>query len=153
MKLRLLSLAALAAAALPLHAAAQNDTTPVTVNVGRAGDPPPPPGSVPASAVPRARRSVNTITYEEVRTARVADAEALIRNLRPAWLRTPRGPTSMANHPDIQVFMGGVRMGGREQLGNIPITAIRSLRYYTATEARQKFGGDTQAGVIEITPP
>jgi hypothetical protein len=96
---------------------------------------------------------VNSITYEEVRTARVADAEALVRNLRPAWLRTPRGATSFSNNADVQVFMNGVRMGGREQLGIIPITAIRTLRYYTATEARQKFGGDTQAGVIEITSP
>jgi len=153
MKLRFLSLAALAVAALPLHAAAQTDTAAVTVRVAPASGDPPTPQNVPAAAVPRARRSVNSITYEEVRNARVADAEALIRNVRPAWLRTPRGATSMSNNADIQIFMNGVRMGGREQLANIPITAIRTLRYYTATEARQKFGGDTQAGVIEITSP
>ncbi|HKP73983.1 MAG TPA: hypothetical protein VJT67_00510, partial [Longimicrobiaceae bacterium] len=145
--------AALAVAALPLHAAAQTDTTAVTVKVAPASTDPPPAGDVPAAAIPRARRSVNSITYEEVRTARVADAETLIRNLRPAWLRTPRGANSMANNADIQIFMNGVRMGGREQLSTIPITAVRTLRYYTATEARQKFGGDTQAGVIEITSP
>lgn len=152
---RLLALAALAAAALlPARGAAQTDTASVVVRRGQSSEPAPTPTrEVPVSAIPRARRSVNTITYEEVRTAHVGDAYNLIHNLRPSWLRTPRGATSLTNNPDIAVFMNGVRMGSRESLSSIPITAVRTVRYYTATEARQKFGGDTQAGAIEITGP
>jgi hypothetical protein len=151
---RLLALAALAAALLPAGAAAQTDTASVTVNRGQTSEPAAvPTREVPVSAVPRARRSVNSITYEEVRTAHVADAWELIHNLRPGWLRTPRGAISLTNNLDIAVFMNGTRMGSREALGAIPITAVRTVRFYTATEARQKFGGDTQAGAIEVTGP
>jgi len=150
---RLLALAALAAL-LPAAAAAQTDTAAVTVTRGQTSEPAAvPTREVPVSAVPRARRSVNSITYEEVRNARVSDAWELIHNLRPGWLRTPRGATSLTNHPDIAVFMNGTRMGSRDALHIIPITAVRTVRLYTATEARQKFGGDTQAGAIEITGP
>lgn len=154
--------AVLGMAALPLRAAAQEtpapadttrrDTAAVTVTVDQTTGPSGPADIHPA-AIPRARRSINSITYEEVRGARVPNAFQLIQNLRPSWLRTPRGATSLTNHADIQVFMNGIRMGGREQLNNIPITSIRTVRLYTATEARLRFGGSTQAGVIEITSP
>jgi hypothetical protein len=41
-------------------------------------------------------------------------------------------------------------MGTRDALNSIAITAVRSLRFYTATEARQKFGGETSGGAIEV---
>lgn len=151
---RLLALAALSAAALlPARAAAQTDTAGVTVRRGQTSEPAatPPATEVPISAVPRARRSINAISYEEVRNARVSSAHQLIHHLRPSWLRTPRGATSMYNHPDLAVFMNGVRMGSREALHSIPITSVRTVRYYTATEARQRFGANTQAGAIEVT--
>lgn len=154
--------AVLAVTGLPLRAGAQEnpapadttrrDTAAVTVSVSQTTGPTGTADIHPA-AIPRARRSINSITYEEVRNARVPNAFQLIQNLRPSWLRTPRGATSLTNHADIQVFMNGIRMGGREQLNGIPITSIRTVRLYTATEARQRFGGSTQAGVIEITSP
>jgi hypothetical protein len=48
------------------------------------------------------------------------------------------------------VFINGVRMGTRDALTAIPINSVRTLRFYTATEARQKFGGETSAGAIEV---
>jgi hypothetical protein len=152
MNARLLAAAALASAAAlhPAPAAAQTDTTAVTVSVGKSGEPATPRTDAPTPTAPRARRSLNTITYEEVRTARVADAYQLVHNLRPSWLRTPRGPSSIGNNIDLAVFLNGIRMGTRDALNNVPITSVRSVRFYTATEARQKFGGETSAGAIEI---
>jgi len=138
-----------AAALRPAAAAAQTDTASVTVTRGTAGEIAPG-GDVPVSAVPRARRSLNTITYEEVRNARVPDAYEVVHHLRPSWLRTPRGQASFGNVIDVAVFFNGIRMGTRDALKSIPITSIRTLRFYTATEARQKFGGDTFAGAIEV---
>ncbi|SOD02602.1 hypothetical protein SAMN05216486_10482 [bacterium JGI 053] len=146
-----LALGALASAAAlhPARAAAQTDTAAVTVSRGQAGEVAP--GTdVPVSAVPRARRSLNTITYEEVRTSRVADAYEVVYRLRPSWLRSPRGMVTFGNTVDVAVFFNGIRMGTRDALKSIPITSIRTLRFYTATEARQKFGGDTFAGAIEV---
>jgi hypothetical protein len=143
--------AALAAALLPLRAAAQADTTAVTVSVAKAGsDAETARANVSTAGVPRARRSLNTITWEEVREARVPDAYTLVHNLRPSWLRTPRGPTSIRQQIDVAVFINGIRMGTRDALNNIPINSVRTVRFYTATEARQKFGGDTSAGAIEV---
>jgi len=113
----------------------------------------PAPANAPplGSQVPRARRNLNLISYEEVRNAHVADAMELIHNLRPSWLRTPRGATSLTNHVDVAVFKDGTRMGSRESLSLIPITVIRTVRFYSAVDARQKFGGDSSTGAIEIT--
>ena len=150
MNRRLPALAILLCAAAALRAApaaAQADSTAAAPPAAPAATNAPPLGS----QVPRARRNLNLITYEEVRTAHVADAMELIHNLRPSWLRTPRGSTSINNHVDVAVFKDGTRMGSRESLSLIPITAIRTIRFYSAVDARQKFGGDSSTGAIEIS--
>lgn len=151
MNRRLLLFAVAAAALGAAPAAAQTDSTataslPATVAAGETQAP-----ADPAARVPRARRNINLITYEEVRNAHVADAQELIHNLRPSWLRTPRGLNSFSAPLDVAVFKDGVRLGTREALISIPITTIRTIRFYSAVDARQKFGGDTSAGVIEIS--
>ncbi|HYH80467.1 MAG TPA: hypothetical protein VEX86_11745 [Longimicrobium sp.] len=172
MNRRFTALATLLCAAAALRAApaaAQADTTTTaTAPSDTLAPATPPPPATPAAAaapaapqqsvedhaasrVPRARRSLNMISYEEVRNARVSDAFELIRNLRPSWLRTPRGPNSLSARVDVAVFKDGTRMGTRTALSSIPITTIRTVRFYTAIDARQKFGGDTAGGAIEIT--
>jgi hypothetical protein len=153
MNARALAFAALASTAAlhPTRAAAQADTAGVTVvGGGKMAEPATPRTDAPTPAVPHARRSLNTLTYEEVRTARVSDAYQLVHNLRPSWLRTPRGPASMRNNIDVAVFLNGVRMGTRDALNSIPSNSIRTVRYFTASEARLKFGGETSAGAIEV---
>lgn len=154
MNRRLITLAAFLHAAALLHAApaaAQTETaSPLTTTAAHAETRAAAEPAAPTIVVPRARRTLNSITYEEVRTSQVSDAYQLIQNLRPSWLRTPRGPTSINNHIDVAVFKDGVRLGSREALSSIPVIAIRTLRFYTAVEARQKFGGQTGTGAIEI---
>jgi hypothetical protein len=152
MNARALAVAALASAAAlhPVRAAAQADTAAVTVSRGTTSEPTTPRTDAPTPRVPHARRSLNTITYEEVRTAQVSDAYELVHHLRPSWLRTPRGPTSLRTNIDVAVYLNGVRMGTRDALHSIPASSIRSVRFHTATEARQKFGGETSGGAIEV---
>lgn len=148
----LAALAALASAAAlhPARAAAQADTTAVTVGRGQTAEPATPRTDAPAPPVPHARRSLNTITWEEVRAERVSDAYEIVHHLRPSWLRTPRGAASLGLNIDVAVFLNGVRLGSRDALHSIPINSIRTLRFYTAVEARQKFGGETSSGAIEV---
>src|SRR5215218_4178208 len=152
MNAHVLAAVALASAAAlhPARAAAQADTTGVTVGRGTTTEPATPRTDAPAPRMPHARRSLNTITWEEVRTSRVSAAYELVHHLRPSRLRTPRGPSSFATRIDVAVFLNGVRMGTRDALRSIPITTIRTLRFYTITEARQKFGGETSGGAIEV---
>jgi hypothetical protein len=133
------------AALRPAAAAAQTDTT----TAGKPAEPPPA-ANAPAPALPRQRRSLNTITYEEVRVSQAIDAFALVEKLRPSWLRAPRGMIAQSADSDVAVFFDGIRMGSRDALHSIPITSVRSARFYTATEARQKFGGQTFNGAIEV---
>jgi len=146
MNARIFAIAAATLAAAPLHpsaAAAQTDTT-----AGKPAEPAP--AHAPAPVLPHQRRSLNTITYEEVRTSQAIDAFALVEKLRPSWLRAPRGMIPESADHDVAIFFDGIRMGTRDALHSIPITSVRSARFYTATEARQKFGGQTFNGAIEV---
>jgi hypothetical protein len=154
---RLLAAAGLvcAAAALASPARAQTDTTSAPA---APGVPPSPTGEAtprtdaPTPTPPRIRRSMNAITYQEVQTARgVSDAYELIRSLRPAWLRTPRGVTSWNAVIETAVFLDGVRLGTLDAMKTIPAASIRSARLLTAVDARQKYGGDTSVGVIDLS--
>ena len=165
MNRRLITLAVLVCAAAALGAApsaAQSDTTATPATAATPAAPATPAVPAPAEAeqsveahaasrVPRARRSLNLITYEEVRSSNASDAFELVRSLRPSWLRTPRGPNSFSAPLDVAVFKDGTRLGNRTALSSIPTTIVRTMRFYTASEARQKFGGDTAAGAIEVT--
>ena len=75
----------------------------------------------------------------------------LVQNLRPAWLRVSRGLNSFSSPQDVVVFRNGLRMGGRDALSSIPVATIVRIRMYSATEARQKFGGETSGGAIDVT--
>ncbi|HEU4561523.1 MAG TPA: hypothetical protein VFS20_26955 [Longimicrobium sp.] len=153
MNRRLITLAALLCAAAALSAApaaAQTDTASTPPANSAQAETQGSAQPAPENRVPRARRSLNSISYEEVRSTRASNAQELIQNLRPSWLRTPRGAASINTHIDVAVYKDGVRLGSREALPSIPVTVIRTLRYYTAVEARQKFGGQTGTGAIEI---
>lgn len=154
---RLITLAALLCAATALSAApaaAQTDTATAAATPATPAAPAPAEAQQSveeaASRVPRARRNINLISYEEVRSSNASNALELVRSLRPSWLRTPRGPNSFSAPLDVAVFKDGTRLGTRTALSTIPTTIVRTMRFYNATDARQKFGGDTAAGVIEI---
>lgn len=150
MNRRLATLATLLCAAAALRAApaaAQTDTTAAPTAAPAAVEP----HAVTQAVARPARHNVNLITYDEVQNAQhLSDAYELIHTLRRFWLRAPRGSTSTMAPIDVAVFMNGVRLGTREALKTIPITAVKSARFYTAVDARRKFGGDTSAGAIEI---
>lgn len=140
-----------AAALRAAPAAAQTDTTSAAAATGT-----PAAGETHAPMAPTrpVRRNMNLITTEEVQAAQhLSDAYELIHTLRRAWLRAPRGSTSTMAQVDVAVFMNGVRLGTRDALKTIPVTAVKTARFYTAVDARRKFGGDTSAGAIEIESP
>jgi hypothetical protein len=145
---RILTLAAVVGTLAAAPAAAQTDTTttPAAPPSGEAT----PRTDAPAIRVPRQRRDLNTITWEEIRNGQYANAYEVVHHLRPSWLRTPRGPNSINMQIDVAVFIDGIRLGSRAALESIPITSVRSMRFFTAIDARQRFGGDTSVGAIEI---
>lgn len=93
----------------------------------------------------------NLITAEEMRAAGYTDAFRAVQSLRPQWLRT-RGPTSFSG-PEviIKVYLDGSLMGGPEQLRQITISSISSIRFLDANEATQRWGLDHVNGAILVS--
>jgi outer membrane cobalamin receptor len=140
---RALAIAAALTVSAAAHAAAQEpapaDTTKPVPAVQDTQKAAPQPARRPA------RRDRNLITREEIEEVQAIDARQLIQRVRPAWLR-PRGTSTVP----VQVYRDGMKLGGAATLATIPISQIRSLRYYDAMEGAQRFGPENMAGVIEI---
>jgi hypothetical protein len=102
----------------------------------------------------RTSRSRDVLTLEEIQESHADQFSAfeLIRNRRPAWLRT-RGSTSMSLEEDpINVYVDGIRLGGPEVLETIPAVHVEEARFYTAAQAQARFGlGNTNGAIAIVT--
>ena len=139
------------AGALVLAAAPAAAQTHDSVNVRTPADTILTPRTDAAPRPRRARGNFNLISEGDVQATQATDALQLVQNLRPAWLRVSRGLNSFSSPQDVVVFRNGLRMGGRDALSSIPVATIVRIRMYSATEARQKFGGETSGGAIDVT--
>jgi hypothetical protein len=90
------------------------------------------------------------ITAEALEAVNVQDAFMAVQRLRPQWLRS-RGPTSINRSEALAVFLDNARMGGVEQLRNIPVSSIESIEYLDASEATQRWGTGYTRGAILVT--
>ncbi|HEX2094028.1 MAG TPA: hypothetical protein VHG28_16620 [Longimicrobiaceae bacterium] len=102
---------------------------------------------------PAARRDLNVITVEEVRSVGARNALEAVERLRPLWLRTRPGRTaSLAGL--ILVYMDGVRLGGAEALRTLPAEGIASMRFLDAAAAKAQLSNTGSAafdGAIVIS--
>lgn len=108
-----------------------------------------------AAAAPRASTAV--ITSDEIAQTSAANAYELIQRLRPNFLRTrgavrgaPRGSTNQFEAVDLVIYMNESRLGGSDQLRQIPLSEIREIRYFTAADATTKWGTGHTAGAIQV---
>ena len=114
-------------------------------------------GCASAGASSPARQNQNVISSEEITASSATTAYEVIQKLRPNFLRT-RGavhgaPVNGANNieaVDLVVYLNENRLGGSEQLRQIPTTDIREIRYFSASEATTKWGTGHSAGAIQI---
>jgi hypothetical protein len=104
------------------------------------------------------RGNANVITAEELQSVSATNAYEAIQKLRPAYLRT-RGAVKGASTAsgqnsvepiDLVVYFGENRMGGSESLKQISIAEIGEIRYYSASDATQKWGTGHSAGAIQV---
>lgn len=94
------------------------------------------------SAQPSASRHV--LFADELKGVPGSNAYDVVRRLRPAFLRT-RGPL----HAPI-VFLDHMRLGGVNELRQIPSATIQEVRYLDALAATQQFGTGYSGGVIHV---
>lgn len=96
-----------------------------------------------------ARRSNVLITQQELRESSSRDAYQAVQMLRPDWLRG-RGTTTLGTPPDVVVYLDGQRLGNKSTLAQVPTNGIKEVRFYSATDATQRWGTGHSAGVIEV---
>jgi len=106
----------------------------------------------PAGEKPTVRRQANIITEEELAKSTARNGLQAVQMLRPDWLRG-RGATSIRETSPAQVvvYVNEQRLGGPEQLEGISVSAIKSLRHMSASEATNRWGTGHTGGVISVT--
>jgi hypothetical protein len=99
----------------------------------------------------RPQRDADLISTEELRAATsYSDAYAIVRVLRPHWLRARR--TSLTQDAEVaQVYVDGVRLGVVDVLRDIPLNTVSFIEYLDGISATQRFGTDHGGGAILVT--
>jgi hypothetical protein len=93
------------------------------------------------------------ILREEIDRSTARSAYELVRNHRPQWLQT-RGLTTLrqaAGQDGIEVYMDNARLGDVQAMRQVTLAAIQYLRFFTASEATQRWGGGHLNGAILIS--
>lgn len=124
---------------------------------------PPPDSSVVKSAQDsvkqrpqRARRGgANLITQQEIEGAGGAmeTAEEIVQRLRPAMLRaraTSRSSPQGEQTAGPLVYLDNQRLGGVDQLSNIPSRNVKEIRLISPIDATQRWGTDHWGGVLQV---
>lgn len=88
------------------------------------------------------------LSAEEIGPRSTTDMYDTVLALRPFWLR-PAGGGRGASAPVI--YLDGRRVGSAEVLKQIRAPAVERARYYTLTQAQNRFGKIAVAPAIDIT--
>ena len=93
---------------------------------------------------------MNVLTLQELSASSAPNAYEIVRELRPYWLR-PRGQVSPRNPtPEIPVYLDDIRVGTISELQRIPKTTIKEMRYYSASDATNRWGTGHARGAIAV---
>lgn len=101
-------------------------------------------------SVSESRRDQRALTAEELQASGYQDAFSAVQALRPQWLWT-RGTTSINLSESVKVYLDGSLMGGVEQLRQIPVRSIASIRHLDPLEATNRWGLDHGLGAIMVS--
>lgn len=107
------------------------------------------PGSGSASAAERPRASSRAITREEILDSRLSDVYALVRRLRPNWLRR-RGPDVPAAAQDLVVYVDTSRRGFTDAMRGMSASSVFEIRYVDPIAAKTRYGPGHEQGVIVV---
>lgn len=92
------------------------------------------------------RGDSHTITEAEIAAATQLNVYDLVNAERPRWLQAPG---SQGSFP-ISAYMNDSRLGSPSALRSISLTDLKSIRYYEASAAQQKFNQPNTGPVIQV---
>ena len=101
-------------------------------------------------AVQRSRSTSNVLSSDEFEGSTASDAFGLVQQYRPTWLLA-RPPSSLdATSGQVEVYLNEVRSGPATRLRDIPARAVRQMRYFSASEAKMRYGATNDGPVIAV---
>ena len=95
----------------------------------------------------------DVLTAEELAQRSYANMYDVVGALRPNWLRPPMGGAGMGSSAAAApaVYVDGRRLGDTETLKQVSAQSVAIARYYSATEAQNRFGLSAMTPVIDLT--
>ncbi len=95
----------------------------------------------------------DVLTRDEIDDSSARTAYELVESLRPQWLRT-RGLTNLAQAAgaeSIVIYLDNARLGAPNSMRGVALGNVQYLRFFTAPEATQRWGGGHLHGAILIS--
>lgn len=105
-----------------------------------------------AGEVRQPSRNRALITQAEIDSSSASDAYHVIQLLRPEWLRT-RGAASMRDPNPVPAvaYVDGQHYGALQALQSFRMGSFKELRYYSPSEATNRWGTGHTGGVVYLT--
>jgi hypothetical protein len=91
--------------------------------------------------------SPNLITAKEIQATGSTNVLAVVRDLRPSWLRKRGGNSTRG---DVVVYYDGANYGGPNSLSRINVQSISEIKYLGAARANARYGTGHQHGAILV---
>ena len=95
------------------------------------------------------------LTAEQLAGYRHQNAYDAIRQLRPQWLRSARGQSSIvestSSQRGLRVYVDGILFGRAPDLRSLEVRAIREVRFLDAPKATLQYGTNHAEGALVIT--
>jgi hypothetical protein len=109
--------------------------------------------SAPRAEKPRLNRDPQIIREEEIESeADARNALELIQRLRPFWVRTSRGQTSInLGTAEPVVYVNNVKQGSVSVLLQYSTANIKEIRHLRGTEASMRYGIAHENGAILLS--
>ena len=95
----------------------------------------------------------NILLREEIDRSGARTAYDAVQALRPQWLVT-RGITTLAQAAGVEgivIYMDNARLGRPEEMRRIALGSVQYLRFFSAPQATQRWGGGHLQGAILIS--
>ncbi len=110
-------------------------------------------GCTHASGTPSGSRAPGVITREQIEQIHAVTALDAVQRYRGDVL-TARPPSSVLLDKQRYpvVFLGSQVLGQIDELRNVAADGIEEIRFYSGTEALNRFGAQYGGGVIQIIP-
>ncbi|NUO64352.1 MAG: hypothetical protein HOQ12_16885 [Gemmatimonadaceae bacterium] len=99
-------------------------------------------------AAPASRH--NVITAEELQPVGDLDLYEAIRRLRPNFLRSHGGQGIQTGIPELQVYVGTVRLQEVDRLHEILARTVKEVTFLEPQQANARFGGNNSGGAIVV---